>query len=30
VAAMGIRIHASFLPQDDPDAALAFHRDDLR
>ncbi len=24
-----ISIHASFLPQDDPDAALAFYRDDL-
>ena len=26
---MDITIHASFLPQDDPDAALAFHRDAL-
>ena len=25
----GITIHASFLPQDDPDAALAFYRDAL-
>ena len=24
-----ITIHASFLPQDDPDAALAFYRDTL-
>jgi catechol 2,3-dioxygenase-like lactoylglutathione lyase family enzyme len=27
--AMDITIHASFLPQDDPDAALAFYRDTL-
>ena len=26
---MDIRIHASFLPHDDPDAALAFYRDTL-
>jgi uncharacterized glyoxalase superfamily protein PhnB len=26
---MNISIHASFLPQDDPDAALAFYRDTL-
>jgi predicted enzyme related to lactoylglutathione lyase len=26
---MDITIHASFLPQDDPDAALAFYRDAL-
>ncbi|HYW25981.1 MAG TPA: VOC family protein [Terriglobales bacterium] len=26
---MGITIHASFLPHDDPDAALAFYRDIL-
>ncbi len=26
---MDIQIHASFLPQDDPDAALAFYRDTL-
>jgi len=26
---MDIRIHASFLPQNDPDAALAFYRDTL-
>ena len=26
---MGIHIHASFLPHDDPDAALAFYRDTL-
>jgi uncharacterized glyoxalase superfamily protein PhnB len=26
---MDIRINASFLPQDDPDAALAFYRDTL-
>ena len=26
---MEITIHASFLPQDDPDAALAFYRDTL-
>jgi uncharacterized glyoxalase superfamily protein PhnB len=25
----GISIHSSFLPQDDPDAALAFYRDTL-
>ena len=24
---MDITIHASFLPHDDPDASLAFHRD---
>jgi len=29
VTAMDITIHASFLPQDDPDAALAFYRDTL-
>jgi AraC-like DNA-binding protein/catechol 2,3-dioxygenase-like lactoylglutathione lyase family enzyme len=29
VAAMDITIHASFLPQDDPDASLAFYRDTL-
>ena len=29
VSAMDITIHASFLPQDDPDAALAFYRDAL-
>jgi uncharacterized glyoxalase superfamily protein PhnB len=29
MAAMDITIHASFLPQDDPDAALAFYRDTL-
>src|SRR5919107_431125 len=29
VTAMDITIHASFLPQDDPDAALAFYRDPL-
>jgi uncharacterized glyoxalase superfamily protein PhnB len=29
VTAMDIRIHSSFLPQDDPDAALAFYRDTL-
>src|SRR3954469_22396409 len=28
-AAMDITIHASFLPQDDPDASLAFYRDTL-
>jgi uncharacterized glyoxalase superfamily protein PhnB len=27
--AMNLTIHASFLPQDDPDAALAFYRDTL-
>ncbi|WP_346948854.1 VOC family protein, partial [Dyella sp.] len=27
--AMDIRIHSSFLPQNDPDAALAFYRDTL-
>ena len=26
---MDISIHAAFLPQDDPDAALAFYRDGL-
>lgn len=26
---MDIRIHSSFLPQDDPEAALAFYRDTL-
>ena len=26
---MNITIHASFLPHDDPDASLAFYRDDL-
>jgi len=26
---MDIRIHASYLPQDDPDAAVAFYRDTL-
>jgi uncharacterized glyoxalase superfamily protein PhnB len=26
---MNIKIHASFLPHDDPDAALAFYRDTL-
>jgi catechol 2,3-dioxygenase-like lactoylglutathione lyase family enzyme len=26
---MDITIHASFLPHDDPDAALAFYRDTL-
>lgn len=26
---MDIRIHHTFLPQDDPDAALAFYRDTL-
>jgi catechol 2,3-dioxygenase-like lactoylglutathione lyase family enzyme len=26
---MGIIIHSSFLPQDDPDASLAFYRDTL-
>jgi uncharacterized glyoxalase superfamily protein PhnB len=29
VSAMDITIHASFLPQNDPDAALAFYRDTL-
>src|SRR4051812_23870040 len=29
VAAMNIFIHSSFLPQDDPEAALAFYRDTL-
>jgi len=29
MTAMDITIHASFLPQDDPDAALAFYRDAL-
>jgi uncharacterized glyoxalase superfamily protein PhnB len=29
VTAMDINIHASFLPHDDPDAALAFYRDAL-
>jgi predicted enzyme related to lactoylglutathione lyase len=29
MAAMDITIHASFLPQDDPDAATAFYRDTL-
>jgi len=29
VTAMDISIHASFLPHDDPDAALAFYRDTL-
>jgi catechol 2,3-dioxygenase-like lactoylglutathione lyase family enzyme len=29
MAAMDITIHATFLPQDDPDAALAFYRDTL-
>jgi predicted enzyme related to lactoylglutathione lyase len=29
MAAMDITIHASFLPQDDPEAALAFYRDVL-
>ena len=29
MTAMDITIHASFLPQDDPDAALAFYRDIL-
>jgi uncharacterized glyoxalase superfamily protein PhnB len=29
VTAMDITIYASFLPQDDPDAALAFYRDTL-
>jgi catechol 2,3-dioxygenase-like lactoylglutathione lyase family enzyme len=29
MTAMDITIHASFLPQDDPDAALVFYRDTL-
>jgi uncharacterized glyoxalase superfamily protein PhnB len=29
MAAMDITIHSSMLPQDDPDAALAFYRDTL-
>lgn len=29
MAAMDITIHASFLPQDDPEAAIAFYRDTL-
>jgi catechol 2,3-dioxygenase-like lactoylglutathione lyase family enzyme len=29
MTAMDITIHASFLPQDDPDASLAFYRDTL-
>ena len=29
MAAMDITIHQSFLPQDDPDASLAFYRDTL-
>ena len=29
MAAMDITIHASFLPQDNPDAAIAFYRDTL-
>ena len=29
VTAMNITIHSSFLPQNDPDAALAFYRDTL-
>jgi catechol 2,3-dioxygenase-like lactoylglutathione lyase family enzyme len=29
MTAMDIYIHASFLPQDDPDASLAFYRDTL-
>jgi hypothetical protein len=29
VSAMAITIHASFLPHNDPDAALAFYRDTL-
>src|SRR5215212_5777190 len=29
MTAMDIAIHASFLPQDDPDASLAFYRDTL-
>ena len=27
--AMDLTIHATFLPHDDPDAALAFYRDTL-
>jgi uncharacterized glyoxalase superfamily protein PhnB len=29
VTAMDLTIHSTFLPQDDPDAALAFYRDTL-
>ena len=29
VTAMDITIHSSYLPQDDPDAAVAFYRDTL-
>ena len=29
MTAMDITIHSSFLPQDDPDAAMAFYRDTL-
>ena len=29
MTAMDITIHSSFLPQDDPDAAIAFYRDTL-
>jgi uncharacterized glyoxalase superfamily protein PhnB len=29
VTAMDITIHATYLPQDDPDAAIAFYRDTL-
>jgi predicted enzyme related to lactoylglutathione lyase len=29
MTAMDIKIHASFLPHDDPDASLAFYRDTL-
>jgi catechol 2,3-dioxygenase-like lactoylglutathione lyase family enzyme len=29
MTAMGITIHGSFLPHDDPDASLAFYRDTL-
>ena len=29
MTAMDITIHSSFLPQDDPDRALAFYRDTL-
>lgn len=29
MTAMDITVHSSFLPQDDPDAALAFNRDTL-
>jgi uncharacterized glyoxalase superfamily protein PhnB len=29
VSAMNLSIHASFLPQNDPDAAVAFYRDTL-